>query len=460
MPETSPERIVRSGRVLTPFGLQPADLVLGKGRILALEEAGAGPAGVPVNDVGDLVVMPGLVDSHVHVNEPGRTEWEGFETATRAAIAGGITTIADMPLNCTPVTTTAAALREKLEALPGLLHTDTAFWGGVVPDHLEDLEDLADAGVVGAKAFMIHSGIDDFPAVTGDDLRQAMKTLGARDLPLLAHAELAGEGEEDQDLERPRKYRSFLESRPPRWEVDAIRLLVELMEAADCHVHVVHLSAADALPVIQAAREKRRSLTVETCPHYLTLTAETIADGLTAFKCCPPIRGDENRQALWGALEAGLIDQVVSDHSPCTPDLKRQDTGDFQAAWGGISSLQFGLQLVWTEARDRGFGLVDLARWMSAAPARLIGLRGIKGGLTPGHDADLVVWDPEADVQITKDAIRHRHKITPYLGRKLKGRVHRTYLRGQLVHHDGAFPAGAAGRPVFHPSSPAAKESS
>jgi allantoinase len=459
VPDLTAERIVRGQRVLTPFGLQPTDLVIGEGRILALEEAGSGPAGVPVDDVGDLVVMPGLVDSHVHVNEPGRTEWEGFETATRAAIAGGITTITDMPLNCTPVTTTAAALKEKLEALEGLLHTDTAFWGGVVPDNLDDLEDLADAGVVGAKAFMIHSGIDDFPSVDGEQLSRAMKTLGARGLPLLAHAELAAPGEDEQDLEKPTKYRSFLESRPPRWEVDAIQLLVDLMAAADCHVHVVHLSAADALPVVQAAREKRLPLTVETCPHYLTLAAEQIGDGKTAFKCCPPIRGEENRQALWGALEAGLIDQVVSDHSPCTPELKVQDTGDFQVAWGGISSLQFGLQLVWTEARDRGFGLVDLARWMAAAPARLIGLRGVKGGLTPGHDADLVVWNPEEDIQVTRDAIRHRHKVTPYLGRKLKGRVYRTYLRGQLVHDDGKFPEGAAGRPVFHPSSPAAKES-
>lgn len=443
-----PELVVRSQRVLAPEGMRPADVWVAEGRIQELRPPGAVPAGASLEDVGDLVVLPGLVDTHVHVNEPGRTAWEGYQTATRAAAVGGITTIVDMPLNCIPVTTTRAALEAKLEALEGKLHVDCAFWGGVIPGGAADLEDLARGGIAGAKAFMIHSGIDDFPASGAEDLRAGMRVLARHGLPLLAHAELCAPGEDQVPLAAPRRYRSFLESRPPRWEVDAVELLVTLMRETGCRVHVVHLAAADALDAVRAARAEGLPLTVETCPHYLTLSAEAVEDGQTPYKCCPPIREEENRERLWAALGAGDIDMVVSDHSPCTPDLKLLDEGDFERAWGGIASLQFGLSVLWTQARARRHGLEDLARWMCAAPARLAGLEGTKGALVPGADADLVVFDPDEAFVLREDMIRHRHKLTPYLGRRLEGTVVRTYLRGTLLHQRGEPRGEAHGRPL------------
>ncbi len=358
------------------------------GRIEAVVRTGGGNADAYVDvdvdgvlDVGELVVSPGIVDCHVHINEPGRTDWEGFTTATRAAAAGGVTTLVDMPLNCLPVTTTRAALETKLAATAGQLCVDVGFWGGVIPGNARDLAGLARAGALGCKAFLVHSGIDEFPNATEADLRQAMPVLRALGLPLLAHAELdlGGVTPEVARAGDPRAYRAYLASRPPAWEDQAIRLLVALCRETGCAVHVVHLSSASSLPTLRAAKAEGLPITVETCPHYLCLEAETIPDGATHFKCAPPIREHANREALWGALADGTIDLVISDHSPCTPALKLPERGDFQNAWGGIASLQLGLPAVWTEARRRGHGLHELATWMSARPAALAGLGARKG---------------------------------------------------------------------------------
>jgi allantoinase len=433
-------RGLRSQRLVTPEGMRSGTLLFADGKIERLESNEARYEGVL--DVGDLTVSPGLVDCHVHINEPGRTEWEGFATATQAAAAGGVTTLVDMPLNCIPVTTDAVALEQKLTACRGQLHVDVGFWGGVVPGNVEALAGLAEAGVLGCKAFMVHSGIDEFPNATESDLRRAMPVLKCLGLPLLAHAEL--------DLgapafAAPQRYQSYLASRPCSWEDEAIRLLVRLCEETGCAVHIVHLSSASALPIVRAAKQRGLPLSAETCPHYLCLSAEEIPDGATHFKCAPPIRGSENREALWQALLDGVIDFVITDHSPCTPALKLQERGDFQAAWGGIASLSLGLASIWTEASRRGATPCMLARWMSEAPARFAGLGTRKGLLAPGHDADLVVWDPDESFVVERGDLHFRHKLSPYLGRTLRGRVHMSVLRGALVHRAGATLGEARG---------------
>lgn len=478
--------IIRSKNVCTPSGIMPACVNIQNGRISSIAGyAESAKSEFTVDDVGDLFVIPGIVDSHVHVNEPGRTEWEGFETATRAAAAGGITTIVDMPLNCIPVTTTLEAFREKLQAVTDKLYVDCAFYGGVVPGNLQSLDALIDAGVVGFKCFLIHSGIDDFPNVSEEDLREAMPVLAKRRVPLLVHAELdapplsggaggaAGSSAERADssgaaqeesrarekarqkskskekvavLEDPRQYQRFLDSRPGRWEIDAIRLMISLCEQYNCPVHIVHLSCADAVDMIARARADNMRITVETCPHYLTFASEEIADGDTRFKCAPPIRQRENRERLWEALKNRHIDFIVSDHSPCTPELKLLRQGDFDKAWGGISSLQFGLSAIWTEAQQRGFSLEQVIRWMSTNPAKFTALSK-KGALEPGKDADIVVFDPDASFEVRPDNVLHRHKVTPHEGRRLKGVVRATYLRGLKIFEDGRFlvkPCGKA----------------
>jgi allantoinase len=437
---------VHSRRVVSADGTGgPATILFdADGRIEAVRP-GAAPAGggAEVLDVGDLVVSPGLVDCHVHVNEPGRADWEGFETATRAAAAGGVTTLVDMPLNCIPVTTSASAFEAKRAAAAGQLHADVAFWGGVVPGNAGELPGLREAGALGCKAFLVHSGIDEFPNATEADLRRAMPILRAHGLPLLAHAELdLGAEVTEPD---PRAYRGYLASRPAAWEDEAIRLLVRLCRETGCAVHVVHLSSASSFPIIRAARAEGLPLTVETCPHYLCLEAEAIPDGATCFKCAPPIREHANREELWRGLAAGDIDLVITDHSPCAPALKLPERGDFHAAWGGIASLELGLPAVWTEARRRGHGPAALAGWMSAGPARLAGLTRRKGRLAAGLDADLVVWDPDDAHRIEPGELHFRHKVSPYLGETLHGRVRMTILRGQVVYDGGAFPAGAVG---------------
>jgi allantoinase len=442
--------IVRSRRVVGPHGIVPAAVAIQGGKIAALLPLDAPAEGAAEEDLGELALLPGLVDSHAHVNEPGRTEWEGFETATRAAARGGITTVVDMPLNCIPVTTTPEALQVKLDSTRGRLAVDCAFWGGLVPANAGTIAAIADAGVAGVKAFLVHSGIDDFPMATEADLRRAMPALAARGLPLLVHAELDLHPPGPEANGDPRHYATYLASRPPEWEVDAIALAVRLCKETGCAVHIVHLSAAAALPLIAAARRDGLPVSAETCPHYLVLAAEEIPDGATAFKCAPPIRGRENREKLWGGLRDGTISMVVSDHSPCTPALKLGDAGDFMGAWGGIASLQLGLSLIWTEARRRGFGLGDLAAWMSAAPAKLVGLGQKKGSIAPGRDADLVAFDPDAPLEVRPEMLEHRHKISPYLGRRLTGRVRATWLRGRKIYEEDRPGAAWSGEAILH----------
>ena len=443
-------RGVWSQRVVTPEGMRAGTLLFAGGRIEGLDGYEARHEGVL--DVGELTVSPGLVDCHVHINEPGRTEWEGFATATEAAAAGGVTTLVDMPLNCIPVTTSADALAQKLTACREQLHVDVGFWGGVVPGNVEALAGLAEAGALGCKAFMVHSGIDEFPNATEADLRRAMPVLQRLGLPLLAHAEL--------DLgapafAEPKRYASYLASRPGSWEDEAIRLLVRLCEETGCAVHVVHLSSATAVPIVRAAKQRGLPISAETCPHYLCLTAEEIPDGATHFKCAPPIRSQQNREALWQALFEGVIDFVITDHSPCTPALKLPERGDFQAAWGGIASLSLGLAAIWTEASARGATPVQLARWMSQTPARFAGLAAQKGRIAPGLAADLVVWDPQESFVVEPRDLHFRHKVSPYVGRTLRGRVHMTLLGGALVHRDGTTQGQAQGKLLLGRERPA-----
>ncbi|SEU34148.1 allantoinase AllB [Stigmatella erecta] len=438
-----------SQRVVTESGVREAAVVIREGKVAAVLPLSEVPAGLPVEHVGQKAVMPGVVDCHAHINEPGRTEWEGFETATRAAASGGITTVVDMPLNSIPATTTLAALQLKAAAAEGHCAIDYGFWGGVIPGNGAELEAMAGAGVTGFKCFLIHSGVDEFPHTTREDLERALPVLARCGVPLIVHAELTPDEKPPQG--DTRTYRSYLESRPRQWEDDAIRMMVELCRKHRTRVHIVHLSSSDALPDIAAARREGLPFSVETCPHYLTFDAEHIPDGATFLKCAPPIREAENREKLWEGLARGDIDMVVSDHSPCTPALKHLDKGDFSAAWGGIASLQFSLPAVWTGMRERGHGLEALVRWMCRHPARLIGLEGTKGGLTPGADADLLVFDPDATFTPEAAHVRHRHKLTPYAGRALHGVVERTYLRGEPVYTEGAFAARPGGRWVRRP---------
>jgi allantoinase len=398
------------------------------GRIAAVTAFDDAPAGaVTLRD--DEVLLPGLVDSHVHVNEPGRTEWEGFASATRAAAAGGVTTVVDMPLNSIPPTTTVEALHVKRHAAKGQVSVDVAFWGGVVPGNLGQLRPLHEAGVAGFKCFLLDSGVPEFPPLDDDGLRAALTELTSFDGLLIAHAEDGGVIAAAPPA-AGRSYASFLASRPGAAEESAIARLVDAARDTGARVHVVHLADADAVPLLRRARADGVRITVETCPHYLTFAAEEVPDGATSFKCCPPIRERAHREALWSALAADDIDLVVSDHSPCTPELKRLDRGDFGEAWGGIASLQVALPVVWTGARDRGIGLDRVVRWMAEAPARLAGLPG-KGAIAPGRDADLVAFAP--DESFTVGALEHRNPVTPYADRQLTGVVRRTWLRGEPV---------------------------
>ena len=442
---------LRSRRVVTPSEVRDAAVIVSGEKIAAIVAPGDIPASCPIEDVLDRVVLPGSVDAHVHINEPGRTEWEGFETATRAAAAGGITSLFDMPLNSSPVTTTPEALAKKLQAAQGKLWVDCGFYGGIVPGVRGQIGPLVASGVAGFKAFLCHSGIDEFPNATADDLSAAMPELARAGVPLLVHAELTG-------LPRPasastpveaRSYARYLASRPRDWEHEAIRLLIELCRETGCRVHIVHLSSADALPMIALARSEGLSLFVETCPHYLVFAAEEIPDGDPRYKCAPPIRERENRERLWEGLRAGLIDTIGTDHSPAPKALKHLESGDLDRAWGGIASLQVALPAVWTEARRRGFTLGDLATWMARRPAELLGISSTKGAIAAGRDADLVVVDPDATFTVDPSALHDRHRLTPYEGRQLTGVVEATYLRGSLVYRSGAFEKSPGGRPLL-----------
>jgi allantoinase len=437
--------VIRGRRVVTPQGIGPASVHISRGYISSISIFEDVPAGSELVEASDSsVIMPGLIDSHVHINEPGRTDWEGFATATRAAAAGGVTTIVDMPLNSIPATTTLGGLNEKLRAAQGQLHVDVGFWGGVVPGNTSELSKLWEAGVVGFKCFLVPSGVDEFPNVTEQDLRGAMPALARLHALLIVHAELPGPIEAaccSQTLEsvnEGRRYQTFLDSRPGEAEDEAVALMIQLSREIGCRIHIVHHCSAGALGMIRKAKADKIEVTAETCPHYLHFAAEDIPDGATEFKCCPPIRARENREQLWEALRDATIDMIVSDHSPCPPDMKLREQGDFMSAWGGISSLQLRLPIIWTEASERGFDLARLVEWLCAAPARQVGLNQ-KGSLVPGADADIVIWNPEAEFRVGPAMIHHRHKLTPYAGEVLQGVVEKTFLRGQIVYDGGEF---------------------
>jgi allantoinase len=441
----------RSTRVLTSNGLAPATLLVEQGRITAVAGWGEVPPANKLRDFGDSVILPGLVDSHVHINEPGRTEWEGFHTATQAAAAGGVTTLVDMPLNCAPETIDLHALKAKRNAARGQAWVDWATWGGVVRGNTDALLSLVDAGVPGFKCFLIDSGIDGFAWVDEADLRLALDRLRGSGLPLLVHAELAGPvNAATQELYATnadwRKYSTYLASRPDAAEMDAIAMLVRLAEEFDTPIHIVHLASAQALPLLAAARKQGLPITVETCVHYLWFAAEEIPDGATEFKCAPPIRNAENREALWAALNEGLIDMVTTDHSPCPPAMKGREEGRWDLAWGGIASLGLALPVLWTAMARRGIGIEKLGQWMAAAPAGLAGLTGRKGTLAAGADADFVVFNPDAEWTVTEKHLHFRHKLSPYLGAKLQGQVLETWLRGEQVYDANHFVGNARGR--------------
>jgi len=436
-------RLIRSERVALPDGTRPATIRIEDGRIAAIESASAG---TPDIDAGSMMVIPGLVDSHVHINEPGRTDWEGFVTATKAAAAGGITTLVDMPLNSIPSTTSVAALEIKRGAAREQCFVDVGFWGGVVPGNEAQIEPLAEAGVLGFKCFLSPSGVDEFDNVGEADLESAMPIVARTGLPLLAHAEwpaMLAAPPADAD---PRHYSTWLRTRPPAAEHAAIERLIALAASTGARLHIVHLASADALPLLMAARHAGVPVTVETCPHYLTFCAEEVRDAATAWKCAPPIREREHRERLWRALQDGHIDLVATDHSPAPPALKDLADGNFMTAWGGIASLQISLPIMLTAARLRGIPLERLVEWMSTAPARLAGLSNRKGTIAVGRDADLAIVDPDRGMTVDASRLYHRHAVTPHDGARLKGLITMTMVRGEIVYEHGEIvgpPRGA-----------------
>ncbi|MFJ7271646.1 allantoinase AllB [Streptomyces sp. NPDC099050] len=435
------ELVLRSTRVITPEGTRAASVAVAGGKIAAVLPYEADvPAGARLEDFGDDVLLPGLVDTHVHVNDPGRTEWEGFWTATRAAAAGGITTLLDMPLNSLPPTTTTANLVVKQDVARAKAHVDVGFWGGALPDNVKDLRPLHDAGVFGFKCFLSPSGVDEFPLLDQEQLAASLAEITGFGGLLIVHAEDPHHLESAPQNPGP-KYADFLASRPQDAENTAIQNLIDQAKRLNARVHVLHLSSASALPLIAAAKAEGVQITVESCPHFLTLTAEEVPDGATEFKCCPPIRESANQDILWDALADGTIDCIVSDHSPSTADLK---TGDFATAWGGISSLQLGLPAIWTEAKKRGRTLEDVVRWMSAAPAALAGLAS-KGAIEAGRDADFAVLAPEETFTVDPAELHHRNQVTAYAGKTLHGVVKSTWLRGAQIADHGT-PSEPTGR--------------
>jgi allantoinase len=444
-----------SKQVVTPGGIQPAAILVEGGRIQSVVPPDGVPARVETHDFGEAAILPGLVDSHVHINDPGRADWEGFEAATRAAAAGGYTLLVDMPLNCLPATTSTVGLESKRAAARERCRVDWAAWGGVVHDNQNDIAALAAAGVLGFKCFLVHPGIDGFTMVTEQQLKAALPHVARTGLPLLVHAELPGPIDKvTETLVHAdwRHYTTYLQSRPDEAELSAIRLLLSLCRQCKFHLHIVHLSTSQALRELSAARSEPLPVSVETCPHYLHLASEAIADGATLHKCAPPIRSRENREQLWQGLRDRIIDLIATDHSPCPPEMKRLDEGNFKTAWGGIASLSVALPVIWTEASSRGFSLLDIARWMAEGPARLAGCHPPKGRIAAGYDADLVVFDAYGEFFVSKERLHYRHPVSPYLGEKLHGIVRATYLRGNLVFAQGEFPGAPIGR-EFRPES-------
>lgn len=438
------ELAITSQRVLLPGGIRPATILLGEGEILAINEPGKAPEGIRHHDAGHAIVAPGVIDTHVHVNQPGRTEWEGFETATRAAAAGGITTIVDMPLNSEPVTTSPKALELKREAAAPHTRINIGFYGGLVADGANAVTPLLEAGVLGIKAFMCDSGLESFPAVTKADLETAMPLIAAAKAPLLAHAEYpitsaptAGFGN---------RYADYLASRPCDWEMEAITLLTKLSQASGCHVHVVHLANGEAIEFIKQSQAAGTPITVETGPHYLYFEAEKIPNGDPRYKCAPPIRGAKHRELLWKGLRNSTITTIGSDHSPCPPEMKHLDSGDLFRAWGGIASLQMLLSATWTAGKPFAVQPKELFDWLSANPAKLIGQEHRKGQIAVGYDADLVIWDPDAEQTVEAAALQHRHPVTPYEGHSLRGKVLQTLVAGQVVYDQGNFTDAMPGK--------------
>jgi allantoinase len=434
--------IIRAPRVVSDEGGEPEQaraIAVSNGRIEALQPVDSPATARKVLELGsDVVVLPGLIDPHVHLCEPGNTQWEGFATATRAAAAGGVTALVDMPLDCAPATATIEALAIKRSAADGQCHVDVGFWGGVIPGNLGSLEPLHEAGVLGFKCFLADSGSEDFPPLTAREMHDALAILRDLGSVLLVHAESAEAMAAIGEAHGP-SYAGYLATRPRGIENLAVAEVIEAARASRSHVHIVHLSSSDALPMIASARREGVRLTAETCPHYLALTAEEIGDGATAFKCSPPVREAANRELLWGGLTGGALDFIASDHSPCTAAMKELGGGDFGAAWGGISSLQLGLPVVWTEARRRGVPLSQVAAWMARAPAEFAGLTA-KGRIAPGFDADFCIFAPDESFVVDPKRLHHRHPVTPYAGRTLQGVVRSTILRGEVV--DAKRPRG------------------
>lgn len=452
----SDDLIISGTRVLIDGALRPATLTIRAGKIHTINDSPT-PASANVLDAGDLVILPGLVDTHVHVNEPGRTDWEGFETAGMAAAAGGITTIVVMPLNCTPAATNAATLMGEVEAARGKCRVDFGLWGGIVPGNPDDIEPMWNAGALGFKAFMVDSGVDDFPGSSIDDLAKAVPILSRLGAPLLVHAEdpdrINNPELQSRLSESPRLYTAYQNSRPANAEASAVVRLLQLVKfnnPAGLRLHIVHVADGEiTASILRSAKAHNTLLSCETCPHYLTFSSESIPDCATQFKCAPPIRTVDNRMDLWKALRSRVIDMVVSDHSPCPPELKCLDTGDFSKAWGGISSLQLGLSATWSGARSRQFALPDVARWMCENTAELAGIADRKGHIAPGYDADLIFFDPDTEWTVDASRLYHRHKLTPYDGRTLRGVVHRTILRGTTIfdlHQHPPFPTEPIGQ--------------
>lgn len=454
---------IRSANTVTEKGVREAIVIIENGIIIDIAEQLTGSDNQKIIEAGNKVLMPGIIDSHVHINEPGRTEWEGFDTATKAAIAGGITMLIDMPLNSSPVTTTVKAFEEKLSAAKNKIHTNVGFWGGIVPGNENEIEGLTAKGVIGFKAFLTHSGIDDFPNVSEEDLRKVMPIIAKHGLPLLVHCELETKHEQFiqptysdhtrtslNDLKNTvnanSSYQNYLKSRPKEWEDNAIALMIRLCEEYNCRTHIVHLSSSNSIKQIAEAKQRGLPITVETGQHYLYFTAEEINDGQTQFKCAPPIREKANNDQLWQALKDGVIDFVATDHSPAPPYLKQLQSGDFMKAWGGIASLQFALPVLWTAAKKRNFTVPDIAKWLCEKPAELIGKQKSKGKIARGYDADLIIWDADKKFMVTENIIHHRHKITPYLNQELYGVVEQTYLAGEKVYDNDSFNKLGAGK--------------
>ncbi|KAJ3899681.1 allantoinase [Lentinula edodes] len=448
--------ICRGSQVLLPDSdsLQPATIIIegDSGKIVEVHRRLLSdellPSHVQLIDAGPNVILPGLVDAHVHLNEPGRTDWEGFYTGTKAAASGGVTTVVDMPLNSIPPTVSVGNLSVKRASAHGQCFTDVAFWGGVIPGNQSHLKALVEAGVKGFKCFLIESGVDEFPCVDEEDLNEAMSSLQNEPTTLLFHAELDNTPPSKNEESDPTSYSTFLHSRPDAFEINAISLITRLQtKYPNLPCHIVHLSSSKALPLIRDAKAAGLKLSVETCFHYLCLSAENIPRGQTIAKCCPPIREARNRELLWDALKDGTIDFVVSDHSPCTTELKKIDEGDVMGAWGGISTLGLGLSLLWTEGSQRGISLAQIIDWTSVKTAKHAGLSERKGKLQTGYDADLVIWDPDAEFAVTQESLNFKNKVSPYVGLKLRGRVEKTFIRGSIVYDrisgfDGLNPSG------------------